>query len=95
MEGGERMQKADEMRVKLISDFTENYMGKLFYFCLKKTSNHVEAEDLTQDIALQIFSALTKGTIPINFSAWVWQIARNRYSVWAKQKQFLHFPSSV
>lgn len=69
MEGGERMQKADEMRVKLISDFTENYMGKLFNFCLKKTSNHVEAEDLTQDIALQIFSALTKGTIPINFSA--------------------------
>ncbi len=80
------MQKADEMRVKLINEFTENYMGKLFYFCLKKTGNHAEAEDLTQDIALQIFSALNKGTIPINFSAWVWQIARNRYSVWAKQK---------
>ena len=35
-----------------------------FYFCLKKTGNQVEAEDLTQDIALQIISSLNKGTIP-------------------------------
>ena len=69
-----------------IADFTENYMGKLFYFCLKKTGNHVEAEDLTQDIALQIICALNKGTVPTNFPAWVWQIARNRYAVWADEK---------
>ena len=80
------MQKANEMCDKLINEFTENYMGKLFYFCLKKTGNNVEAEDLTQDIALQIITALNKGTIPTSFSAWVWQIARNRYSLWAKQK---------
>ena len=29
---------------------------------------------------------MNKGTIPTSFSAWVWQIARNRYSVWAKEK---------
>ena len=86
MKGGEEMQKANEMCDKLINEFTENYMGKLFYFCLKKTGNNVEAEDLTQDIALQIITALNKGTIPTSFSAWIWQIARNRYSVWAKQK---------
>ncbi|MBQ3598915.1 MAG: sigma-70 family RNA polymerase sigma factor [Clostridia bacterium] len=80
------MQKANKMRDKLIIEFTENYMGKLFYFCLKKTGSHVEAEDLTQDISLQIISALNKGTMPTSFSAWIWQIARNRYSVWAKEK---------
>ena len=73
-----------EIRERLIKEFAENYMEKLFYFCLKKTGNHTEAEDLTQDIALQIITALNKGTIPTSFSAWVWQIARNRYSVWAK-----------
>ena len=78
------MQKTNEMRDRLSSEFTENYMEKLFYFCLKKTGSHVEAEDLTQDIALQIITALNKGTIPTSFSAWIWQIARNRYSVWAK-----------
>jgi len=45
---------------------------------------------MTQDIALQIVTALNKGTIPTSFSAWVWQIARNRYSVWAKEKHSLN-----
>ncbi len=80
------MQKSNRMCAKLINEFTENYMEKLFYFCLKKTGNTVEAEDLTQDISLQIITALNKGTIPTSFTAWVWQIARNRYSVWAKEK---------
>ena len=80
------MQETNEMRDRLTAEFTENYMEKLFYFCLKKTGSHTEAEDLTQDIALQIITALNKGTIPTSFSAWVWQIARNRYSVWATEK---------
>ena len=80
------MQKANEMRDRPINEFAENYMEKLFYFCLKKTGSQIEAEDLTQDIALQIITALNKGTILTSFSAWVWQIARNRYSVWAKAK---------
>ncbi len=80
------MQETNEIRDRLINEFAENYMEKLFYLCLKKTGNHIEAEDLTQDIALQIITALNKGTIPTSFSAWVWQIARNRYSVWAKEK---------
>ena len=83
MEGGERMQKAN---VDLINEFVESYMEKVFYFCLKKTGNNIEAEDLTQDIALQIITALNKNTIPESFSAWVWQIARNRYCLWAKAK---------
>ena len=80
------MQETKEMCDRLIHEFAENYMEKLFYFCLKKTGCHEDAEDLTQDIALQIITALNKGTIPTSFSAWVWQIARNRYSVWAKEK---------
>ena len=80
------MQKTNEMRDRLINEFAENFMEKLFYFCLKKTGSHIDAEYLTQDIALQIITALNRGTIPTSFSAWVWQIARNRYSVWAKEK---------
>jgi len=75
------------MQARLIGDFTENYMEKLFYFCLKKTGNGTDAEDLTQDIALNILTALHKGTVPGNFPAWVWQIARNRYALWATQKR--------
>lgn len=80
------MQETNRMCDQLINEFTENYMEKLFYFCLKKTGNNVEAEDLTQDIALQIITALNRGAIPTSFSRWVWQIAQNRYSVWATVK---------
>ena len=72
------MQETNLMCDQLINEFTENYMEKLFYFCLKKTGNNVEAEDLTQDIALQIITALNRGAIPTSISPWVCQIARNR-----------------
>lgn len=81
------MPDADKMRERLIAEFTRNYMEKLFYFCLKKTGSETEAEDLTQDVALNILTALSKGTVPTSFSAWVWRIARNRYSVWADRKR--------
>ena len=80
------MQETKEKCDALIREFVENYMGKLFYFCLKKTGDQTRAEDLTQDIALVILTALRKGTVPENFPAWVWQIARNRYAAWAKEK---------
>ena len=45
MKGGEKMQETNEMRDRLVSEFAESYMEKLFYFCLKKTGRSVEAED--------------------------------------------------
>ncbi len=81
------MSDTSTLRDRLITEFTEGYMEKLFYFCLKKTGSQTEAEDLTQDIALHILTALNKGTVPTNFSAWVWQIARNRYAAWADEKR--------
>ena len=80
------MQQTNTMRDRLIQEFANGYMEKLFYFCLKKTGSNTEAEDLTQDIALNVITALNNGTIPTGFSAWIWQIARNRYSVWADEK---------
>lgn len=90
MKGGETMQDTNQLCNRLIHEFAENYMGKLFYFCLRKTGDPNEAEDLTQDIALNVLTALEKGSVPEFFSAWVWQIARNRYSVWADEKHKRH-----
>lgn len=80
------MEEAKKMQEKLIQEFTEGYMEQVFYFCLKKTGDSEEAQDLTQDIALNILTALNGKIIPENFPAWVWKIARNRYSVWADKK---------
>ena len=71
----------------LIKTFAEDYLAKIYYYCLKKTSNETEAEDLSSDITLNILTALGKGTIPANFSAWVWKIAHNRYAAWSTRKR--------
>ncbi len=77
----ENQTKQDRMR-----EYAEQYMEKIFYFALKKTGDSHEAEELTSDISLNILSALQSGTLPRFFSAWVWQIAKNRYCFWAEQR---------
>jgi RNA polymerase sigma factor (sigma-70 family) len=81
------MLRNSEQTEKLIDAFSTDYMEKLFYFCLKKTGSTIEAEDITSDITINIIKELRKGTLPEHFSAWVWKIAHNRYSVWADKKR--------
>ncbi len=69
---------------RLAEEYARDYMGKIFYYCLRKTGDSHEAEDLASDITLQILTALHEGVEILNFPAWVWQIARNRYALWAK-----------
>ena len=71
---------------KYLNSLTQNYMDKLFYFSLKKTGNSFEAENLAQDILFNVITSLERGNKPENFEAWIWGIARNRYNVWARNK---------
>ena len=38
--------------------YGQEYMGKIFYYCLRKTGDSHEAEDLASDITLQVLTAL-------------------------------------
>ncbi|MBQ9544550.1 MAG: sigma-70 family RNA polymerase sigma factor [Clostridia bacterium] len=73
-------------RLKLRDRFVSEYLEKLFYFCLKKTGDAHEAEDLASGISLKVLSALEKEARIENFAAWVWKIAKNSYSSWAARK---------
>ena len=68
--------------------YAEEYLGKIFYFCLKKTGNEQHAEELASDISYEILAALARGNEPLDFSPWVWKIANNRYAKWAKKKYY-------
>ncbi len=68
---------------ELILDYTQNYMEKVFYFCLKKTGAEDSAGELTQEISLAVIAGLRRGACPESFPAWVWQIAKNRYARFA------------
>jgi len=66
-----------------MNEIAQEYMGKLYYFSLKKTSSTSDAEDLTQEILTEVFAALANGQQPDDLNAWIWKIARNRYARWA------------
>lgn len=66
----------------MIETFARDYLQPLYYFCLRKTGSAEEGEELAADIGLQVITALRRGTVPAQFSAWVWRIARNRYAAW-------------
>lgn len=67
----------------------EAYMEKIFYYCLKKVGSTAEAEDLSSDIMLNIIDAISRNGYPDKLSAYIWKIARNRYSVWAQNKRVM------
>ena len=68
--------------------YAKEYLGKIFYFCLKKTGNEQHAEELASDISYEILAALARGNKPAVFSHWVWAVAKNVYAKWAKKKYY-------
>lgn len=66
--------------------FCSEYMSSIYYFCLKKTGNENEAEDLAGEISLEILKALKKRILIEHFEGFVWKVARNRYARWADRK---------
>ncbi|MBE5873986.1 MAG: RNA polymerase sigma factor [Lachnospiraceae bacterium] len=71
-----------------IERFTSEYLGKVFYYCLKKTGNEQDAAELSGDIGLEIVQALLSGKVPDNFDAWLWAVVRNRWAKWATKKYY-------
>ncbi len=67
--------------------YCNEFLEKIYYFCLKKTGDVLSAEDLSSEISTEIISALHAGVLPEHMEAWVWQIARNRFARWVKQKK--------
>ncbi|MBR6051010.1 MAG: sigma-70 family RNA polymerase sigma factor [Clostridia bacterium] len=68
--------------------FAKEYLGKVFYFCLKKTGSDDDAEELSSDIACEVISSLSRGASPENFDAWVWTVARRRWAKFAARKYY-------
>ena len=63
------------------------YLAKIFYFCLKKTGDRYEAEELAVDISLTVLESLSKGRAPENFGAWVRTIAKRRFARWCERRR--------
>ncbi len=58
----------------------------IFSFCLTKTSNRQDAEDLSQDIILELFKSVKNIRDDKAFYGFMWAVAENIYKQWYKKK---------
>lgn len=64
------------MNLHQIEQIITEYLKKLYVFALRKTANLQDAEDLTQEIALKLYSSLPVSDID-NVNAFIWRVAHN------------------
>ena len=62
-----------------VEEIVAEYADKIFGFCINRLNNIDDAQDLAQDILLEIVRCLPKSDVS-NINAWIWKIARNRYA---------------
>lgn len=60
---------------------------KLYLYAYKRTQNTFDAEDLSQEIVLEVLKSQAKGVSPKMFEAWFWGLAHNVWCKWLRQKK--------
>ena len=64
-------------------------------YCMARTSNQAEAEDLAQDIIVEIYKSVANLRSSEAFYGFMWAVAGNVYRQWCKTKarrQFCELP---
>lgn len=69
-----RFKKGDQ---KAFEALVKKYFGKVFQLSFSMTRNRTEAEDLTQDIFIKVYSGLKGFHFKSQFSTWLYRIASN------------------
>lgn len=59
------------------------YTDQIYGWSIKRTGNHYEAEDLSQQIMLEAFSSIGKLRDEKAFYGWLWALANNIYKRWS------------
>lgn len=78
------------MKNEYVEVLLNEYLEKIYFFALKKTASKDEADDLAQEIVSEVLTSLSRGSKPVDFAYWMWAVARNHYSKWAKNKNKLN-----
>jgi len=74
--------ESDSSTKQILDTVTEHYLGKLFAFCLHEMQNRQDAEDLCQDIVVEIAYSARALRCREAISGWIWTIARRTLTRW-------------
>lgn len=67
----------------------EKYIDRIFAYCVRRTNDIEDAKDLSQDIICEILRTAEHTEI-LNFDAWLWKVAHNRYVKYLNGKKKVH-----
>ncbi len=73
---------------KLFYDFEKEYLPKIFGFCIIKMNNNTEAEELAQEISLQVIRTLRSGKKIENMNALIWKISNYTFCKYLRRKKY-------
>ena len=62
-------------------------LPKIHGFCRLKLGSDDEAEDLAQDICVEVLRSVYKGTEIVNLPAFVWKVSNRQYYNWLRKKK--------
>jgi RNA polymerase sigma factor (sigma-70 family) len=65
----------------------EELLEKVYLYSYNKLNNKIDAEDLTQDILVEVLTELKKGKEIHSFYSWFWAVAHNKYCKFLDKKK--------
>lgn len=70
----------EELKEKVV-----DYADKVFFYCIKRCNNRMDAEDLSQTILLEIIQNIDKGAQIDNMDYYVWGVCKNQYNMYLRK----------
>ncbi len=70
----------EELKEKVV-----DYASKVFFYCVKRCNNRMDAEDLSQIILLEIIQNINKGARIDNLDYYVWGVCKNQYNMYLRK----------
>ena len=86
IEASKNVKGGDKMNESQLHEQIAEVSKTIFSFCLTKTSNRQDAEDLSQDIILELFRSVKNIRDDKAFYGFMWAVAENIYKQWYKKK---------
>lgn len=62
-----------------------DYASKVFFYCVKRCNNRMDAEDLSQTILMEIIQNIDKGARIDNLDYYIWGVCKNQYNMYLRK----------
>ena len=62
-----------------------DYASKVFFYCVKRCNNRMDAEDLSQTIILEIIQNIDKGARIDNLDYYIWGVCKNQFNMYLRK----------